>query len=291
MFYLSAVTVLWALSFSLIGVYLSGQVDSYFAVLTRIVLAGAIFLPFLRLAGLPRPFILGMLGVGASQFGITYVCLYQSFAYLTVPEVLLFTIFTPLYVSLFNDILERRLSVPGLVCTAIAVAGAAVIRYDSVSSNYVTGFLILQVANLTFAIGQVGYARLIRHYQPQTPAWRSFALFFIGALIVVLPSWLLFGNPAKLPSTTTHWVVLAWLGVVASGLGFYFWNLGAVKVDAGTLGIMNNALIPAGLIINVLVWNRDADLLRLTVGGAIIVASLFINAQWNKHVRLAGQKA
>ena len=171
------------------------------------------------------------------------------------------------------------------------MVGAAVIRYDDVSSNYVTGFLILQVANLTFAIGQVGYARLMRHYQPKTPPRRSFALFFIGALIVVLPSWLMFGDADKLPSTTTHWTVLIWLGVVASGLGFYFWNLGAVKVDAGTLGIMNNALIPAGLIINVLVWNRDADLVRLCLGGGIIVASLLINAQWNKRLRLSQQQA
>ena len=42
--YLVAVTLLWAVSFSLIGEYLAGQVDSYFAVLTRIVLAALIFL-------------------------------------------------------------------------------------------------------------------------------------------------------------------------------------------------------------------------------------------------------
>jgi hypothetical protein len=46
--YLSGVTLLWAFSFSLIGVYLAGQVDSYFSVLMRIVLAGLVFLPFLR---------------------------------------------------------------------------------------------------------------------------------------------------------------------------------------------------------------------------------------------------
>ena len=281
MFYLSAVTVLWALSFSLIGVYLSGHVDSYFAVLTRIVLAGALFLPFLRLTGLPRKFIAGLIVTGAFQFGITYVCLYRSFEYLSVPEVLLFTIFTPLYVSLFNDIIERRFSLPGLVCTGIAVAGAAVIRYDEISNDYITGFLILQLANLTFATGQVGYAQLIRHFKPASPPWRSFALFFAGALLVVLPAYLLFGDAGKLPSTPVQWSVLGWLGLVASGLGFYFWNLGAVKVDGGTLGIMNNALIPAGLIINVLIWNRDADLIRLTAGGGIIVASLYINHRWS----------
>lgn len=33
-------TLLWAASFSLIGEYLAGQVDSWFAVLVRVALAG-----------------------------------------------------------------------------------------------------------------------------------------------------------------------------------------------------------------------------------------------------------
>ncbi len=37
------------------------------------------------------------------QFGGTYLCLYRSFSYLSVPEVLLFTIFTLLYVTLIDD--------------------------------------------------------------------------------------------------------------------------------------------------------------------------------------------
>ncbi len=38
------------------------------------------------------------------------------------------------------------------------------------------------------------------------------------------------------------------LGVVASGLGYFMWNYGATRVDAGTLGIMNNVHVPAGLL-------------------------------------------
>ena len=61
--YLVAVTLLWAVSFSLIGEYLAGQVDSYFAVLTRAMLAGLLFLPLLRLRLLPRPVVPGLLVV------------------------------------------------------------------------------------------------------------------------------------------------------------------------------------------------------------------------------------
>src|SRR5690554_7554992 len=65
MFYLIAVTLLWAISFSLIGEYLAGQVDSYFAVLTRILLACLLFLPLLRPRRLPRHMAGGLLLVGA----------------------------------------------------------------------------------------------------------------------------------------------------------------------------------------------------------------------------------
>ena len=60
----------------------------------------------------------------------------------------------------------------------------------------------------------------------------------------------LWGNPQQLPTTNLQWGVLIWLGVVASGLGYFMWNYGATQVDAGTLGIMNNMHVPAGLLVN-----------------------------------------
>jgi drug/metabolite transporter (DMT)-like permease len=74
---------------------------------------------------------------------------------------------------------------------------------------------------------------------------------------------LLFGNAARLPTSASQWWVLAWLGMVASGLGLYWRNKGASLVDGGTLAVMNNALVAAGLLVNLLLYNRDADLWRL----------------------------
>ena len=283
MFYLIAVTLLWAISFSLIGEYLAGQVDSYFAVLTRILLACLLFLPLLRPRRLPRHMAGGLLLVGALQFGITYICLYLSFELLSVPEVLLFTIFTPLYVALIDNALRRHFSIGPVVATLLAVLGAAIIRYDGISEAYIKGFLLLQLANLAVAAGQVGYAHLIRRSDATvSQQWAGFGLFFIGALVVVLPAWLLLGDPARMPATALQWGVLGWLGLVASGLGFFFWNRGATQVDAGTLGIMNTALIPAGLLVNLLIWNQQADLLRLGLGGAVIGLSLWLNLRWDQ---------
>src|SRR5690606_9080405 len=165
----------------------------------------------------------------------------------------------------------------------IAVLGAAIIRYDGISDSYIRGFLLLQLANMTFAAGQIGYAHLVRHYQVDVrQQWHGFGFFFIGALLVAAPAWLLLGDTQRLPHTALQWGVLSWLGLAASGLGFFFWNRGATQVDAGTLGIMNNALIPAGLLVNLLIWNQQADLLRLGLGGAVIGLSLWLNLRWDQ---------
>ncbi len=285
MIYLGAVTILWAFSFSLIGVYLAGQVDAYFSVLTRVALATLVFLPFIR----PLPLKLAgkLMALGAIQLGCMYVFYYQSFLLLTVPEVLIFTILTPVYVTLIFDLLQGRFSFRYLLTAMIAVLGAAIIRYNGIGSEIITGFLVVQGANICFAIGQVGYKVLLEREDIKLPQRAIFGYFYLGALAVTVVTWFIFGNAAKLPTTTLQWEILVYLGLIASGLGYFFWNKGATKVDAGILAIMNNALIPAGLVVNLLIWNRDANLTRLSLGGAVLLFSLLLHQYWGKRLPAA----
>ena len=281
--YLASITVVWALSFNLIGEFLAGRVDSDFAVLTRVVLAGLAFLPFLRARGFSLERILGTAVAGALQFGLTYLLLYRSFAYLTVPEVLLFTIFTPIYITLIDDAFCGRFTPRASIAALIAIAGSAIIRYDGLSGHFLTGFLMLQAANLSFAFGQIGYKWLVARHPSELPARAGFGWFFVGALVVALPSFLIFGNPAKLPSTAVQWSVLVYMGLVASALGFFWWNKGASMVDAGTLGTMNNLHIPIGIALHMLIWGREENLVRLIVGGAVIGFALWLNESWRRR--------
>lgn len=275
--YLVIVTTLWAFSFSLIGQYLAGQVDSDFAVLVRVLIATAIFVPFTVWRGLPARLVAGFWVAGALQFGVTYLCLYRSFTVLTVPEVLLFTVLTPIYVTLIDDALERRFNRWAMLAAAVAVTGGVIIRFKPLAGDYLLGFLLLQIANATFAAGQVLCRNLLLRYPVQQPMYRLFGHFFLGALVISLPSWLLFGDPAKLPQATIQWGVLIWMGLFATALGQYWWIKGSTQVDAGALAVMNELHVPAGLLVNVLIWNRDADLQRLALGGAVILASLWLN--------------
>ncbi|MGE6460966.1 carboxylate/amino acid/amine transporter [Pseudoalteromonas tetraodonis] len=271
--YLFAVTLLWAFSFSLIGVYLAGQVDAWFSVLIRVALAALVFLPFLKKT--PTPLACKLMLIGALQLGVMYGFYYHSFLFLSVPEVLLFTVMTPLYITLLNDALNKQFNPQFFIVAFIAVLGAITIRYENLDSNFLVGLLLVQGANISFAIGQVTYKRLMLNKQLDDKT--VFGWFFIGALIVASACYALFGDLNKLPSTSTQWGILIYLGIVASGLGYFMWNKGATLVNVGALAVMNNLLIPAGIIVNVLIWNRDADLLRLSIGGGVMLVALVVN--------------
>ncbi|PJG58751.1 EamA family transporter [Aeromonas cavernicola] len=273
--YLIGVTLLWSFSFSLIGVYLAGQVDAYFSVLTRIALAMLVFLPFLQRRWLTPRLVCQLMALGAIQLGIMYLFYYHSFLLLTVPEVLVFTIFTPLYVTLLYDLLAGRFKPTYLWGALLAVAGAAVIRFDGLTERYVLGFLVVQGANLCFAFGQVGYKMLLARQTDPPPQLAIFGCFYLGALVIALPAWWLLGQP-HYPTSTGQWGILLWLGVGASGVGYFLWNKGATQVSSGVLAIMNNALIPAGLVVNLLLWNKETDLTRLSLGALLLLTSLWV---------------
>lgn len=271
--YLFAVTLLWAFSFSLIGVYLAGQVDAWFSVLIRVALAALVFLPFLK--KISTPLACKLMLIGALQLGVMYGFYYHSFLFLSVPEVLLFTVMTPLYITLLNDALNKQFNPQFFIVAFIAVLGAITIRYENLDNNFLVGLLLVQGANISFAIGQVTYKRLMLNKQLDDKT--VFGWFFIGALIVASACYALFGDLNKLPSTSTQWGILIYLGIVASGLGYFMWNKGATLVNVGALAVMNNLLIPAGIIVNVLIWNRDADLLRLSIGAGVMLVALVVN--------------
>jgi carboxylate/amino acid/amine transporter len=270
------VTALWAASFSLIGEFLAGRVDGYIAVFIRMILALLVLAPFLRLRQFSGRQQLQLAAIGALQIGVMYLFLYHAFLYLSVAEVLLFTIFTPLYVTLVDELLSGRRHLPGRwwLAAALAVVGAAVIRYDQLSEQFWFGFLLIQAANLCFAAGQVFYKRLPLGNERQQLA--IFALFFAGATLVSSFAMLAFADFSKTPTTVLQWVILAWLGIAASGFGYLLWNLGSKRVNTAQLAIMNNMLIPAGLLVNFSFWGQQVDWWRLAIGSTILLLSIAI---------------
>jgi carboxylate/amino acid/amine transporter len=267
------VTLIWAFSFSLIGEFLAGRVDPYLAVSSRMLLALLLFLPWLFKSSSSKTQAVALAAIGSVQLGLMYLFLYHSFLYLTVAEVLLFTILTPVYISVLDYFWRyKKLHLRWLGPALLAILGALVIRYQNLNSDFWWGLLLIQAANLCFAFGQVAYRQL---NLGSTGAQRyNFGWFFVGATITSLIATALFADWNKIPTTTLDYGILVWLGVVASGLGYWLWNAGARQVNANQLAVMNNVLIPAGLVVNFVFWQQNVNWLTLTAGSVLILASL-----------------
>lgn len=267
------VTLIWSFSFSLIGEFLAGRVDPYLAVASRMALALLLFLPWLWRYPTPARQALALAGIGAVQLGLMYLLFYHSFLYLTVAEVLLFTILTPVYVAVLDQLWRRQpLRFAWLGPALLAVLGAFVIRYAQPDSDFWFGLLLVQAANLCFAFGQVAYRQLTLGEPRQQ--LHSFGWFFVGASVVAAVGCAFFANWQQAPTSHSDWLILLWLGVVASGVGYWLWNAGARQVNASQLAVMNNLLIPAGLVVNFLLWQQQVNWLQFAAGSALLLLSL-----------------
>ncbi len=273
---LLVVSLIWALSFGLIKGRLTG-LDPTAVAAARLVGAAALFLPWLRARGLPAATVVRLTLIGAVQFGAMYVLYLRSYGYLAAYQVALFTIFTPLWVVLLDAALERRWLHRYAAAAALSVAGAAAaLGWTQPKGALATGFLLVQLSNLCFAAGQIAW----RRERARLPASRSdasvFALLYAGALALTLlvslrtTTW-----PAFAP-TPIQWATIAYLGVLASGAAFFWWNQGAAQVNAGTLAACNNLKIPLGIAAALTLFGEKADLPNLLASLLLLGAAGWI---------------
>ncbi|PKO15272.1 MAG: EamA family transporter [Chloroflexi bacterium HGW-Chloroflexi-10] len=280
MIYLLVVSLLWAFSFGLVKNQLAG-LDANFIAAARLLVSLVVFLPFLRIKGLPRRQTAQLLMVGAIQYGIMYVAYNYAFQYLKAYEVALFTIFTPLYVTLINDGMRRKLHWVSLVATVLAIAGTAIVKRGGIiESNILMGFLIVQISNLGFAYGQIYYKEIMNTLDAKEFNNRQvFGLLYLGGFLTAALSAAVFTPWQSFTITSNQILVLLYLGAIASGLGFFLWNVGARQVNNGALAIFNDLKIPLAVVVSLLFFGEQANVINLVLGGLIVVGALFLN-EW-----------
>lgn len=266
--------MLWAFSFGLIKGELTSIAPSIVSAL-RLLLCALVFLPFLRFHT-NNQLSIKLLLLGALQFGVMYWAYITSYQFLPGYLVAVFTIFTPMYVFLIDSVLSRRFNVQLLLPIFLSIIGAAVIVFKTPDSNaWLTGFFILQGANLAFAAGQVGYQRISNKYNNRHVS--NMAIMYIGAAIFMGFIVLIEQSYEGLSNITQRqWLVILYLGIIASGLGFSLWNYGAKQVNTASLAIMNNAYIPFAVIFAFTLFNEQADIARLSFGSALILAAVWL---------------
>lgn len=272
MVFLVVVSIIWAFSFGLIGRYLQG-VDAAVVSTVRLGLALLVFLPFLRLGKLPWRTGLALVAIGGLQFGVMYLLYIRSFQYLQAHEAALFTITTPIIVTLVADALDRRLRWPALAAAVLAVLGTIpVARGAKDLSLTLAGILLVQMSNAAFGIGQVLYKQL--RARTDLRDRDVFGLMYAGGFAVALS--LVVTRDVSLALTTPQVWTLLYLGILASGLGFFLWNVGATRVSAGALAVMNNAKVPLGVAVSLVFFGGQANLAALSVSLVALGAAVWL---------------
>ncbi len=274
MIYLLAASLIWAFSFGLIKGELTG-LDPVFVSFVRLLISLIVFLPLLRLKNLNYKDAGKLVLTGTVQYGLMYVTYIFSYQYLKAYEVALFTVFTPIYVTLINDAMKRKLNINALFSAFLAAAGTGIIVYKSIgTSGLISGFLLMQISNFCFAAGQILYKKFMQAGK-NIKDKNVFALLFLGAVIFTFVTSLFTTNYSEIELTSKQIFTLLYLGAIASGAGFFLWNYGAVLTKIGTLAVFNNIKIPLAILVSILVFGERANTVNLVAGGLVLLFALY----------------
>ena len=283
MIYLATVSLIWAFSFGLIGNALT-EVDSFVIATIRLGCASLLFIPFIKIKDISVRDRMRLVFYGAVQFGLMYSLYMRAFHYIPSHLVAIFSILTPVYVILINDIRQRKFSWRYLFVAISSVIGAAIIKVESVPSGDIwVGFILMQGAGLAFAFGQVVY-RDWKHKNPQINDHNVFSLLTVGGTLCAACFCSFFTNWSTLEINPDQWKSILYLGFVASGIGFFLWNKGATQSNPGTLAAFNNAVVPLAVVCSLFIFqeirNIEADLLfKLGTGSILIFGAMMIGQE------------
>ncbi len=156
----------------------------------------------------------------------------------------------------------------------LAVLGAmVVVGFHTPESGQWLGILLLQLANLAFAAGQVLFPRLkvmAGGHEASLLGW----MYLGGALLTgALTAFMV--PDVKEGWTATSFMVVLYLGILPTGLGFYLWNRGTIGTSLGTLAVANNLKVPLSVLVVWVVFGEQARYLPALLGMSLMVAALY----------------
>jgi drug/metabolite transporter (DMT)-like permease len=154
----------------------------------------------------------------------------------------------------------------------VAVIGGIICAWKSAeSSQSLFGILLVQISNVFFAAGTLIWKRTNADSGSKTTALMF--PYFVGAS--TFSGLAALAMQAHLQDLTNQQIlVILWLAVVASGLGFSFWNHGAGVVSPNRLTVANNLKLPIAIVISLTIFSETANLVTLCVGISLITLAL-----------------
>jgi drug/metabolite transporter (DMT)-like permease len=263
--YLIAISILWSFSFGIIKYGLAG-IDSSFISFARNVIALTFFSSVTIYNIKKFSFDLKLVGIGALQFGLMYIFYIESYQYLPAYLIATFTITTPIYVVLASKYLNgNSLNRNGIYAILLVIIGSYLMRFNSLNlKDYMLGFVLIQCANIFFATGQILFKKW-NDKNKDKDIVHNFSQLFFGATLITSIFYFL-GSSESAILTQSNLFSLLFLGIISSGIGFLMWNIGATKVSAEKLAIMNNAVIPIAIFNTYLIFGEEINFILFFPG-------------------------
>jgi len=256
--YLILVSILWSFSFGIIK-YGLGDVNPILLSFLRNLIA-FVFFAFLTIYNYKKfVFDIKLIAIGGVQFGLMYIFYISSYQFLPAYLIATFTITTPIFIMIFSKIINHKpFTLNGIYSVLFVITGSYLIRLTVVNPfDYWIGFILIQFANLFFAVGQLLFKEW-KSKNKQTDVINNFSQLFFGAVIITFIFNSFYSNSFE-TINSHHIPWLLFLGLISTGLGFLVWNLGSVKVSNERLAVMNNIVIPIAIINSFLFFQEEIN--------------------------------
>jgi len=206
------------------------------------------------------------------EFFLTYFLYLTSILYLPASKVAALTLSTPVLILILDSALKGRFPALKILLPFVFAMVGTVVLYDMspraqpLASEQLLGFAAIFLSNLSFAIASVVMRR-----RAGSSAIRitGVAQLVAGAMALVTSlAWK--GIPGNL--TGALWLILIYLSVVATGVGFWFWNRSVSKLGPLYPGLISNLKAPIAAVLSVIILGEVVSIVSWA-GIIFLVAS------------------
>jgi drug/metabolite transporter (DMT)-like permease len=284
MIFLAFAVVIWGFSFALSKMALA-TLTPFELVTVRLLLGAAtgwVVTKVMRMqiqeSGPKRWTGLETILVGLFEFGGMYLLYTWSLKYLPSGVVGALTLLTPVFTYLVSVAMRVDRFTPKTTWSVVlAVVGAALcLPLHKIFSNFelankeLVGCLLITASNLSFAVGNVFISRfqIDRRWNPRI----TYRAQTLGAVVALVPALLYPHSDYSQLTVDTNWLLPVYLGVVATGVGFFLWNEGVKRVSATPASVIGNFKAPLSLLWGWVLLKEEISL-QLIAGVALLLAA------------------
>jgi drug/metabolite transporter (DMT)-like permease len=287
MFYLLIASLIWAFSYGLVKYELC-FLDPNFVTVCRMFAAFLVFLPFFNLKKNKR-LIPHLMLIGAIQYGAMYLLMFNAYHYLEVYQVILFSAMTPFYIILIHSLTDRKFNlVHFLIATISIVAFSIFYKIQGMNTNSLWGFILVQCSDICFAFGQMTYRKLKQnHFDIQDREIYSF--LFLGAFLTAVVFTSLSNGWEDWNHLTWRQIgVLIYLGTVASGLCFFWWNKGITQLHPVMISVFNNIKLFLATLVSLWIFHaQDEPSLYQNNGLFLMIIAIALAQYYQYHYNIS----